>query len=99
MSCRSSWFLSDDDSADASPASAPVAAVFQDYAIRLPRAMMQRDYRGFLDRATAADLARTRDSSAALSVAMDPSADCGVDRANGSLILPFLFLAAMFALS
>ncbi len=98
MPCRSSWFLSDDD-ADTSPVSAPSVDAPQDYAPLLPQPLARRDFRGYFDRATVADLEQSRDSGAALDVALDPSAGSGAGGPAGSLLPPLLILAALFALS
>ncbi len=98
MRCRSSWFLSD-DRADTTPVSAPVVDAPQDYAPLLPRPLFGQDFRGYFDRATVADLEQSRDSGAALDVALDPSAGNGAGGPQASFLLPLLTLAALFALS
>lgn len=103
MPCRSSWFLPDCDGADASTASAAAAdaAAPQDYAPRLPRPIMARNFRGVFDRATLADLAASRDSGAGLLALESPggSATPGADRSSGSLLLPVLIIAGLIAFS
>lgn len=100
MSCRSSWFLPDCDSAAEAPSAAlsAVSAEPVDYAPRMPQARFRGDWRGVFDRATVADLEQSRRSGAGLA-ALDPNATSGAAPWTGSILPPLLILAALFAFS